>query len=816
MKLTRKQLSLLVESYLKESQFLFEIKKKSFNQFIQRELINDQEFKTYIFNSEGGWIPPFNDPIMSKILFNTLSAGGQGHSVYDMSRMGEDILNKIVSNARRGDLPPRPVRGTANQFIDILPEIDVVQPDNTTLTYDKAIQYIESGTGVGKRSEALNKTIADGIRGQKSEFEVIAMPTSANPYFVAYPKTYKGSIALGRMGPDYNYLNPNSPNEKAQLGDMSWCTTVDGSGNMFLNYHQRMNLHMYYLTRVGDYDPRLPERKFCLSFQKTGDQVILHEDGHATVNGNNSQASKETIISHIGQRLYNLIEADAAKPSRKTIDVIAYFKSLTLDQYKDLREAVTSEQDLQLFQKQVEGICQYSSNVDIFIEMVKDPSPYIHRHPIRFTNSARPEVAEVAIEYLPFDKIIKSKLPLTPEFMTEVYRSEKKKNGGRIPSKILYNFIDDSNTHDLNSFYGIEIHRRDPSPEILDEMVKDITSDNVIYGSSGWSSENPPRDYYHRKIVRHPDLTSEHFKLLYQLFDSERSVDDGNKNLLVLITRPNCPEELKLLEITNRFDFKLRTVPAQGEAVANKLGELKSASPRPVSTLAAYGDSKLFKVFEEKRPDVFLSYIDAAAEFNSFLQFMSWTHLDPVYGIKVYERAIHREVLLNPNNYKNGVLSFRTEPSVVAPVILKLQKDPLIKKPDVQAYKKQVATTERIASATSLFVDPNNAVELQEYYQDEWMEALMPASEIGIGHAEIVKIYEKGYATVNIHDYMAEIIAYLQKYEEQPEMNNPETYGWALSLYKIVNFVINGKAAWQRYTQANNVPWPPKFNDFLI
>ena len=439
MKVTRKQLSLIIENYLKETSLLTEIKKKAFNQFIQRGLISDQDFKMYVFGND--WVPPFNDPIMAKILFNTLNTN-QGHSLRDMSQGGEDILNKVVSNARRGELPPRPVRGTANQMIDILPKIDVVQPDNTTLTYDEAMQYIESGTGVGKRSEALTKVIADGIKGETSEFEVIAMPSSSNPYMVAYPKTYKGSIALGRMGPNYQYLNPNNPGEKSKLGDMTWCTTVDGSGNMFLNYHQKMNLHMYYLTRVNGYNPASPERKFCLSFSKSGDQVMLHEDGHATVNGNNKPASKETIISHIGQRLYDLIEADVTKPSRETIDVVSYYKSLTLDQYRDLRAAITSEQDLQLFQEQVRGICQYSSNVDIFIEMVKDPSPYIHRHPIKLINSARPEVAEVALKYLPLDKIIKSNLPLPADFMTKLYRSEKLKNGGRIPSKILYNFID--------------------------------------------------------------------------------------------------------------------------------------------------------------------------------------------------------------------------------------------------------------------------------------------------------------------------------------------------------------------------------------
>ena len=372
------------------------------------------------------------------------------------------------------------------------------------------------------------------------------------------------------------------------------------------------------------------------------------------------------------------------------------------------------------------------------------------------------------------------------------------------------------NTYDPNRFYGVEVHRREAPPEILDEMVEDITSDNVIYGND-WNSDNPPRAYYLGRIVSHPNLTPKHFKLLYQLFDAERNVDHGHRNLLILITHPNCPEELKLLEFTNRFDYKLRTLPLHGEVVANRLGELKSASPKSVATMAVYGNNKLFKAFEEKRPDVFLSYIDRAAEFNSFSHVSNLKHLDPVYLVKVYERAIHREILLNPQNYRNGMLDFRTIPRVnAASVIFKLREDPIIKKPDFDAYKKQVKKTENIAAEVSLFVDPNRVVELQEYFQDDWMEALMPASEMGLDALKIVKIYEKGYRTVNIHDYMAEIIAYLQEYEEQPEMNNPETYGWALALYKVVNYVINGKSVWKRYAQTNNVPWPEKFNDFLI
>jgi hypothetical protein len=814
-KLTRKQLSLLIENYLKDATLLTEIKKKSFNQFIQRGIIDEQDFKMYVFGSD--WVPPFNDPIMAKILFNTLNDGGQGHSLRDISRGGEEILNKIVANARRGDLPPRPVRGSAVEFIDILPKIDVIQPDNTTLTYNEAMEYIESGAGIGKRTEVLNQVIADGVNGQTSEFEVIAMPSSSNPYFVAYPKTYKGSISLGRMGPNYKYLNPNSPDEKAQLGNMTWCTTIDGSGNMFLNYHQKMNLHMYYLTRVGDYNPRSIERKFCLSFAKQGDHVQLHEDGHATVNGDNKPASKETIIRHIGQRLYDLIEADVKKPSRKTIDIVAYYKSLTLDQYRDLRAAVTSEQDLNLFSEQVRGICQYSNNVDIFIEMVKDPARQVYKHAIAYRNSARPEVAAVAIEYVPFDDLIKSILPLPPDFMTKVYRSEKSKNRGMIPSNVLHNFIDTTHNLDPNNYHGVQIYKREPTPEIFDEMVRDIVTDSVIYGNA-WNDINPPREYYFGRIVRHPDLTPEHFQLLYQFFGKQRDVDNAGRHVLVLVGHPNCPEEIKLKEFQGRFNYQLRDIPGFGNVVANEFGEIQGNHDKMISTFAVYTDNKTFKTIEEKLPDTFLKYLDAAAENGSFTYLNSKIHLDPVYVIKVFERAIHREILLNPNNYRNGMLDFRTRPSVNSrAVILKLREDPLIKGPDRQKYTEQTKRTKRFAEEISLFVEPNRVVELQEVFQDQWMEALMPASEMGMDNTKIVKLYEKGYRTINnIHDYMAEIIAYLQEHESQPEMNNPETYGWALALYKIVKYVIDGKSRWQSYSQANALPWPPNFNDMLI
>ena len=174
MRISRRELSLLIENYLKQPQLLFEIKKKAFNQFIQRGLVSQQEFDMLVFNKD--WVPPFNDPIMAKILFNTLNAD-QGHSINDIKAVGEEVINRIIANARYGELKQILIRGTSNEYIDILPIIDVTSPDNTTATYNDVMKYLENAPGLEKREGLLTQTIQDGINGQISEFEVINDPT---------------------------------------------------------------------------------------------------------------------------------------------------------------------------------------------------------------------------------------------------------------------------------------------------------------------------------------------------------------------------------------------------------------------------------------------------------------------------------------------------------------------------------------------------------------------------------------------------------------------------------------------------------------
>jgi len=804
MKITKRQLKLVIENYLRGPELIFEIKKKAFNHFIQKGQITQSDFNRYVFDKD--WVYPFNDPIMGKILFNTLSAN-QGHSLGDISQGGEEILNKIVSNARRGDLPPRAMRGTGGQMIDILPKIDVSQPDNTTLTYDEAMQYIESGSGVGKRSDILNRVITDGINGRTSEFEVVAMPSSGNPYFVAYPKTYKGSIALGRMGPNYEYLNPNSPEEKAQLGEMSWCTTIDGAGNMFLNYHQKMNLHMYYLTRVNDYDPNAPERKFCLSFIKKGDYVALKDGSHATVDGNNQPISKESVINIIGQRLFSLIENDVKNnPERKEINPKEYYKSISLEQYQAMREAHQSENDIALFVQEAREIAVHTQNEDIIIEMIKDPHKRIRGVGIRFGKTAR--ATQAAIQTGDIDELIKSyNLPLPSGLITDLYHYEKQSSGGKASGFYMWNM--------LRSNSAV----RPISPELFSEMVDDVVNDNYTYATD-YHSRDPQRAILLHSIVKKKDmLNPESITKLYEKFSNDRYTDRTGRNIPNLIAHPECPKEIVDEAISDNFIMTPTNSSGDLETSTNGAGESISEVSYAANSLIRLSDNSFFQSLSKESFDTLIDTLAYVAKGHFF---MSNLKLDPVYMIKTYERGIHREVLFNSNNYENkqGIktLSFRTEPSLFAPTILKLQKDRLHGETNTENLTEQQSKTERLALYVSLFVHPTIVSDMSEYFSDEYMEIgqLLEEDIHGGTESNFAKLFDKSYGKpVNIDNYLSEIIAYMQTYEDEPEDGEDSYNEWILTLYNMASYVLKGKATWQSYSQQNGVPWPNKFNKFL-
>ena len=739
MRISRRQLSLLIENYLKQPQLLFEIKKKAFNQFIQRGLVSQQEFDMLVFNKD--WVPPFNDPIMAKILFNTLNAD-QGHSINDIKAVGEEVINRIIANARSGELKPRLIRGTSNEYIDILPMIDVTSPDNTIATYNDVMKYLENASGLDKRGDLLTQTIQDGINGQKSEFEVVAMPSGGQKYFVSYPKTYKGSIALGRMGPDYRYYNPNKPDDRAVLGAMTWCTTVDGSGNMFLNYHRNMNLHMYYLTRIDGYNPSNRDRKFCLSFAKDrGGNVMLHEDGHATVDGNNSPASKDYIISIIGQRLYSIIENDVKNPSRAVIDPVKYYRSINLDQYQAMRAASQTGPDLDLFKQEASNIADHTENREIIYDMVKDSNISISG--IGLAKIKDVEGTKFALEHHDMNKIIRSKAPLDSKMIQELYKEDKIKNRGMSSSFLLYHLL-----RRTFNYYKSGTPATIIDDLILDDIVDDVVSGNFISGSAhiNASRSNSFEDgTIYRVLIRQPNLTTEHMHKIYDNFSKERSIDSKGNIIVDLISLPNCPKEIFDKELNTRLTLKMRkpnTYTPRSEV--NEIGE----SPRVAGIFARRLASQAGKDFLSKlSPETMNNFIHllAIVPGDALRGLMGNFDLSPIVAIKAFERALHIEedfYLVGPQEKVDALKE--------------------------QELKEKI---EKMAEYISIFVDPKKASYLDEIYGDMLMEVDYPLSDMPGGRAsEFNKVWSKVYGEIpDVGEYLSEIVAYMQEYEDEPE-----------------------------------------------
>jgi hypothetical protein len=799
MKISRRQLSLLIETYLKQPQLLFEIKKKAFSQFIQQGIISQQEFNMLVFNKD--WVPPFNDPIMAQILFNTLKAG-QNHSVNDVKAIGEDVINKIIDNARnvfnsdkefedaKADfLPARLVRGTSNEYIDILPMIDVQNPNNTTATYNDVVKYLENLPGIDKRGDHLTEVIRKGLSGDTTDFEVINDPTGRSgknrvgQYFVAYPKTHKGSIALGKMGPDFRFYNPNKPDERAALGEMNWCTTVDGAGNMFLNYHRNMNLHMYYLTRLSNYYPHAGNRKFCLSFTKDkAGNITLHEDGHATVNGDNKPAGKDTIISEIGVRLYNIIENDVRNASRAVINPIKYLKSINLEQYQNMRAANQRGQDLDLFVSEAGEIAKHTENDQIIQDMIKDPDERIMRLGLNHINSV--EGTKFALQHHSMDRIIRNNAPLTPEMVEELYRADKEKNNGRSSSFVLYHLL--KRTYSL---YGGFTPMAPISDQILDEIVDDILSDNFIYGRQEYGSNRAqqfePGTIY-RSVIQQPNLTTEHMYKIYDVFSGQRSANGKGDMITDLISLENCPKELFDKELTTKLTVTMKkNLPVYGNAQVNELGEPRDTVGVFARRLVSQADKDfLSKLTPQSAENLIQALADTRVD--PMRTMLGNFDLNPIVAIKVFERALDMEADLN------------VMPSVS----------------DRMAYGEKV---ESMAEHISIFVHPKKVNYLDEIYGDTFMEIDYPLSDMPGGRAsEFNKVWNKVYGDIDdVGEYLSEIVAYMQEYEDEPEDDVKFYSDSILKLYKIISYVYEGKRAWQNYTQKTDLEFPYRFKDML-
>jgi hypothetical protein len=301
-----------------------------------------------------------------QVVINTYKSN-QNHSIEDILGSYQNYTRFIVPKWNQGDTADIDVPGGYR---------DSLTPGTTT--YDDMIKFFDAKNSMNLKSKAYINCLKQGP--VNPDFEVII---NDSDWIICYPKTIRGSISLARSfwnGSELEYDKSVSGGVGRMIGKMNWCTSIvpspnRPSGNMFLNYHRRLNLHMYYCVKksmnIEDLD-----RKLCISFKKEKGKVSLMK-GSSSVNGNNTAASEEEFRKYIGERFDTLFK-DVEKSERLEIDEKAYYESINLEQYKTLRAA--NEDNLEDFSEELRGLLAYSRDrKEILLLSVKEDNINIKR-----------------------------------------------------------------------------------------------------------------------------------------------------------------------------------------------------------------------------------------------------------------------------------------------------------------------------------------------------------------------------------------------------------------------------------------------------
>ena len=391
---------------------------------IKEELINSNPPKI----SEEAWDFYVNNPdnsirnklrkdhVFLDIVYNTLKEGK--HSIYDIVSLFQDYLVNISSQFGRGESLYISVPG--GERIDLRKKLE-----EKTASYDDIFAYLEAK----KKMKFNTKSFVSCIKssnlsessGDNEHFDVIVNESSSD-WIICYPKSIKGSISLARSYWDGERLlydttfNKKMAGQGVNVGAVHWCTSIDSASNMFLNYHRRLNLHMFYC--ISKYtDTNNKNRKLCVSFAKKNGNVLIKE-GSASVNANNSPISEKEIKGLLGD-LYNVLLKDVSSDKRLEIDTEEYYKSISFEQYKTLKEA--NLENIDLFIPELKNITMYSEDKkeivrdlayedNLKLKVVGIQSRFLDQEAISdlLESETNQNVIDILIanENCPFDKII--------------------------------------------------------------------------------------------------------------------------------------------------------------------------------------------------------------------------------------------------------------------------------------------------------------------------------------------------------------------------------------------------------------------------
>jgi len=325
------------------------------------EVIGEDDYNTLVkLNKQAAPNNKFiKDENFLQVIINTYSSD-QNHSIEDIVAQYKNYKDLIASKWNKGEEAKVDVPGGYRASLSLKDLKD------KKITYDDMLKFFDASSSMILKSKAYINCLKQGP--VNPDFEVII---NDSDWIICYPKTIKGSISLARSfwnGSELEYDKSVSGGVGRIIGKMNWCTSVVSGGNMFLNYHRRLNLHMYYCIKknmsISD-----PDRKLCISFAKKNNEVNLME-GQASVDGNNTPTSEEEFKSYISNRFDTLFK-DVEKPERLEINYKSYYESINLEQYEILRAA--NEDNLEDFSEELKGILEYSRDrKEILLLVIKE------------------------------------------------------------------------------------------------------------------------------------------------------------------------------------------------------------------------------------------------------------------------------------------------------------------------------------------------------------------------------------------------------------------------------------------------------------
>jgi hypothetical protein len=480
---------------------------KAWKSFLEKDTINEISIKKFQEQYPDFDTTNFSSQIRGNtdyldIISNSINAG-QSHGPEDYVQQFEFYKNSIEPNRRN----------QAFLVVDV-PGGDTITLDGKlnqglcTATYEDIQQFQQARMftlGKGSKSKliaAYEKTIKES---SQDDFETVAEDSN---WIILYPKSTRGSIALARSYWDgskiaYDKTFNASKGFGQNSGLIKWCTSVSGSGNMFLSYHRHFNLHMYYCIKKNLNSIKDVDRKLCISLTKKNKKITF-VGNHASVNADNSRIKEVNAQQYIGE-LYNSIIEDIKQEKRLEIDQESYYRSISVAQYIILREA--NEANINDFLHELHFILLYSKDADKILNLsINDSitgvrqeaaeSDRLNKQQIKYLADDSDENVRAAIAVrsdLPKSLFLKFVYDPSPKVRLQIITTSK-----HVTSEMLEELSSDTSEEVVRNIANM---RKTPESALLNIINRHITNPEII-----------------KSAINNHNLSNKHFR---KLFDNE-------------------------------------------------------------------------------------------------------------------------------------------------------------------------------------------------------------------------------------------------------------------------------------------------------